>query len=354
MMKTNVCLIAPTPPPIGGIANWVNIITSYQQDDIEFFLIDSKNDVNPAKRRTIIDRTLVSGLKLIKIKRELKRVLKNNRIDCVHITTSGSLGLIRDLQIAKICKKRGVRFILHLHFGRVPEIVQKNTREWKKLKKVIELSSEVIAMDNDTFEALESTYKNVIYIPNPIDEIPAHTGQSLKKVLYLGWIVKTKGIEELLSAWQNISSKYSDWTLELVGPYNDKYLELLNYQNDKSIAFLGEMDHEAAMKKMSECSVFVLPSYTEGFPNVILEAMMSSKAIISTNVGAIPEMLKDNSGILIKKQSITELENALAYLIENEGARKELAENAYNRVLQNYTIKIVFEKLKSIWEKTEK
>ncbi len=351
-MKTNVCLIAPTPPPIGGIANWVNIITSYQQDDVEFFLIDSKNKVNPAKRRTIIDRTLISGIKLLKIKHQLKKLLKEKRIDCVHITTSGSLGLIRDLQIAKICKKRGIRFILHLHFGRIPDIIKNNTREWKYLKKVIELSSDVISMDNKTYESLKDLYQNVTYIPNPIDIYSKSETKSQHKVFYLGWIVKTKGIEELIAAWNNISTRYSDWTLELVGPYNDKYLEQLNYKENKSIEFLGEMDHESAMKKMAECSIFVLPSYTEGFPYVILESMMCSKAIIATRVGAIPEMLKDHSGILIEKESQKELEDALAYLIENENVRNELASNAYKRVMENYTTNIVFSKLVQIWKNT--
>lgn len=351
-MKTNVCLIAPTPPPIGGIANWVEIITTYQQNDVDFFLIDSKNKVNPAQRRTIIDRTLVSGIKLLKIKKKLKHTLKKNKIDCVHITTSGSLGLIRDLQVAKICKKRGIRFILHLHFGRVPETIKNNTREWKLLKKVIALASDIITMDSKTYASLKTLYKNVTYIPNPINAIPLPKPNNSKVVLYVGWIVKTKGIEELISAWKNISKKFPDWRLELVGPYSEKYLKTLNWQDDKSISFLGEMSHNLVMEKMHNCTIFVLPSYTEGFPNVILEAMINAKPIIATTVGAIPEMLSENSGVLIEKESVKELENALLALIQNEVKCEQLGNNAFKRVSNNYTTNVVFEQLKHIWQKS--
>lgn len=350
-MKTNVCLIAPTPPPIGGIANWVSIITSYQQDDVEFFLIDSKNSINPAKKRTLINRIFGSGKVLLKIKKQLKKIIKTKKIDCVHITTSGSLGLIRDLKVAKICRKYNVKFVLHTHFGRIPEIIDNNTREWKLMQKVIKLASNVITIDSKTYNKLKEHYSNITYIPNPINPIPDNKEKGLKKIMYIGWIVKTKGVEELIAAWNNVSSKYQDWKLELVGPYNDKYLESLNYKDNASITFLGELNHDKAMKKMKESSIFVLPSYTEGFPNVILEAMMYKKAIIATNVGAIPEMLGDDAGLLIEKKQIKELENALCTLIEDEEKRRVFGENAYKRVNANYITEIIFAKLEQVWKK---
>lgn len=344
-----VCLVAPTPPPIGGIANWVQIVTHYPQDKVSFTLIDSKTRSNPTKRKLFLNRIIASGFKMLKIKRQLKHVLKTQKIDCVHLTTSGSLGVIRDLTLAKVCKRYKVKIVYHLHFGRIPKIKKDSKYEWKYLKKVFNLVETIVTIDPNTYACLKDIYKNVVYLSNPIKQVKVPEFKKNKTILFLGWAVKTKGIEELLGAWRDIEKKYPDWKLKIVGPYDENYLHSLNI-SEPSIEVTGEVDHDQAMKYMAESSIFALPSYTEGFPNVILEAMMYKSAIIATKVGAIPEMLKNESGILVEKQSKEELKQALELLIENEEKRLHISEQAYQRVVNNYTIEKVFEKLYNIYK----
>ena len=87
-----------------------------------------------------------------------------------------------------------------------------------------------------------------------------------------------------------------------------------------------------ALEEVSKCGLFVLPSYTEGFPNVIVEAMLLKKPIIATTVGAIPEILSENCGMLIKPKSSNDLFESLKFLIENTANRKYYACLLYTSV----------------------
>lgn len=348
--KIKVCLITPVPPPMGGIANWTNIITNYQQDEVEFITINTNHKKHGAKGRNIFDRIVVSGFEMLKTLRQLKKILKNQKIDCVHLNTSGSLGLIRDKKIIKLCQKFNVRISYHLHFGRTPEVLQSNSFEKKMLLKNLKKVNSIITMDKMTEEAIKKIdLKNVFYIPNPINNIEGKSNLKAKKVMYMGWMVKTKGVEELIEAWNTLVEQDNfDWTLELIGPGNDKYIEELKKKSHSSIHFVGELEHDEAMKKMEECSIFILPSYTEGFPNVILEAMIHKMAIIATKVGAIPQMI-DNSGILIEKENIEEIINAIKVLRDYD-YRCSLAEKAYSKVVNEYLVENVFLNIKKIWK----
>ena len=104
---------------------------------------------------------------------------------------------------------------------------------------------------------------------------------------------------------------------------------------------------------MKSCGIFVLPSYSEGFPNVILESMACGCPIVATSVGAIPEMLAIGSenpcGICVHQQNVGELRKAIVELLENPLKAAEFSANARKRVYEQYAISKVWEQLVEIW-----
>ena len=132
-------------------------------------------------------------------------------------------------------------------------------------------------------------------------------------------------------------------------PYDTEYKNGLERKYKcENVVFLGEKPHDEAMKIVASSSVFTLPSYTEGFPNAVLEAMALEKPIVATSVGAIPDMLC-GCGVVVPPENSRELENALSDLISNEELRNDFAKKAKHKMLGEYTIDKIFESYKTIW-----
>jgi glycosyltransferase involved in cell wall biosynthesis len=161
-------------------------------------------------------------------------------------------------------------------------------------------------------------------------------------------MIPTKGIEELVAAWSQL--ELTDWQLDIVGPGDQNYKDtLIGKYHTPSINFLGELGHGEAMTVLSDADCFVLPSYTEGFPNVVLEAMALGKPIIATSVGAIPEMLDGECGLVIKPRSINELKDAIQLLADDPNLRKTMGCRAQEKAQLEYSLEVVFDKYMNIW-----
>lgn len=353
-----ICMVVPIPPPYGGIANWTMLMKKYAEgvDDVEFSFVNTAPKKRSTDGRTLWDRVVVQGLEMFKVNKQMKKLLKSEKHDAVHMTTSGQLATFRDIMMLKTAKKLGIPTVYHIRFGRVPEIAKNNTGEWKRLKKAMLLADKVMAIDTKTLKAVQeyASDVNVCYVPNPFDmskiadvEI---TKNPKKEVVFVGWVIKTKGIEELLCAWQNVCEKHPDWTLKIVGPCNEDYKkELENRYSCKNVVFAGEQPHDEAMKTVADASVFTLPSYTEGFPNAVLEAMALEKPIVATNVGAISDML-DGCGIVIPSQNSEEIEKALDIVLGDEALRNELSQKAKQKLVDEYTIEKIFAVYTDVWK----
>ena len=357
-----ICFVAPIPPPYGGIANWTQLMCNYITNvcsDVELSIINIAPKTRQTEGRTLWNRIFDSGFGMIKRCRELNKVINNNCPDVIHITTSGQLAVIRDILLLKTAKRKGIPTVYHIRFGRIKDIAQNNTREWKLISKAMLLASEVMAIDNTTYNVIKKYLPtvNVVYAPNPIDisQLPKPVISNSKTIIFLGWVIKTKGIEELLLAWEKVYKEYNDWKLRIVGPCKAEYLEYLkNNYSFKGVMYEGEETHEEAMDLLNSSEIFILPSYTEGFPNSVLEAMALSKPIIATRVGAIPDMLADNCGLLIDLDDPEEIVKALKSLIAKDERRLHMGNNAYLKLRCEYTIETVFNRYLQEWEKLSK
>lgn len=356
-----LCLVAPVPPPYGGVANWEEIIVNEikKHDDISLTLINIAPNKRPMDGRTIFDRVFYSGFVMLKAYHELKRNVRSCCPDVVHMTTSGGLGFFRDLLFLNYLHRKRIPSVYHIHFGRTIEYRKENGRCWRQITKAVSIADATIVLDEKSYELLEPYAKKIVKINNPIDVDTykkfIDIKQEKNKISYIGWIIKPKGIEELLIAFHDFNRKHSyKYTLELIGPGDPNYIKkLLETYNTNNVFFLGEVDHDEAMKRLASSYAFILPSYTEGFPNVVLEAMALKKGIIATDVGALPEMLENNAGILIKPKDVKQIFNALESIID-EQYKNEMAKNTYKRVNEFYDVKPTYEKYCNLWKSVKR
>lgn len=353
-----IALVASFPPPYGGISNWALIVEKFGSSrDVDFININTTPVSRGLDGRTLYDRIVRQGIIMLKRRRELSSYINKEEMDAVHIATSGQLATIRDIMMLKLAKKKGIPTVYHLHFGRVPEIAKQKTKEWKLIKRAIALSDTTVAIDRDTFHIIQKYIPSAVveYIPNPFDmskieAISPNLIERKKVITYVGWVVNTKGIEELMDAWSEIRKQYPEYILNIVGPFNEEYKAELKMKFDLiGVNFLGEKNNEEALRYIGESQIFILPSYTEGFPNVVLEAMALKTPVIATTVGAIPEMLSDNCGILIEPKDVVAIKDAVSYAIENQDKMIQQAENAYLKLIRQYEISVVFEQYRKVW-----
>ncbi len=350
-------MVAPVPPPYGGIANWVRLLEKRISDDPTIRLTEIL-DISPHKResegRTLFDRVVVQGLRMFQLRKQLIASVQKERPDVIHMTTSGSLAILRDILLLKAAHTLGVPVVYHLHFGRVPQMAAANSLEWRLLQRAMKLAAMTLCMDEGTYQTLQEFVppEKAACIPNPFDLATVNSEGSpiRREVMFLGWCIPAKGVEELLTAWDILQERFPDWTVRLVGPVSPEYREKLTAEHiTDRVIFEGELPHEDALDRLDSAGIFTLPSHTEGFPNAVLEAMAYRKPIAATTVGAIPQML-DGAGILIPPRDPDALAQALARLMSDGELRAKLGENARRRLEEKYEMNVVFAAYQRLWK----
>lgn len=176
-------------------------------------------------------------------------------------------------------------------------------------------------------EALESygIRNSFMVTALPVDTglfAPAETKDSVKtkRVLYVGALISLKGIAYLIAAVNEIAKKRSDFNLDIVGIGSllNGYKKQVDYLglNDR-VTFHGLKTREQVAKFMQDSDFFVLPSLCETFSCAILEAISSGLPIVSSRVGAIPELVNEKRGILVPPCDTPALVRALEYMLDN-------------------------------------
>ena len=153
-------------------------------------------------------------------------------------------------------------------------------------------------------------------------------------ILFVGQLSRSKGIFELIDSFEYVTkvNKFK-LRLKIIGDGYEK-IEIIKLIEKKKLTNSIEVysivsNYEELSEVYLNSDIFCLPSYTEGFPRVLYEAMHFSLPIITTNVGQIPFLIKDNfNGIFCDVKSTKSLINSLEYLINNPLERVKLANNA--------------------------
>jgi len=158
------------------------------------------------------------------------------------------------------------------------------------------------------------------------------------KVLFVGRLLAQKGIKVLVKAMKEFDDDVHFYVAGNGGV--KEFHELLkNNGIPKSKAtFLGFIKNNDLPTVYKACDVFVLPSFSENFPITLLEAMSMKCATISSDVGAVKELIKDKkTGILLRPGSVEDLVNAIRMLKDDKRLREKIARDAYYNVLNNLT-----------------
>lgn len=180
--------------------------------------------------------------------------------------------------------------------------------------------------------------KKLICIPNGVDlkKFSPNQVTSFRKelnlkdeaiVLFVGSLVENKGVDSLIQAFLSVTKTFKNAKLVIVGdgPLKSK-LEKLATKLKGSVIFTGYRTDVPQI--LTAVDVLVLPSRSEGLGEVLLEAMASGKPVVATNVGGIPELVKNfENGIIVEPENPSELAEAIISILSNPDLAKKLSEN---------------------------
>lgn len=332
------------PPPIHGAAmvgqylknsefvnsqlktKYVNLSTSLSVDEI------GKNGLKKWFRYSIlIFKTCFYGLFW--------------RPDLVYITLSShGAGLIKDSVVVLICRVLRLKHVFHFHNKGVKQYAK--TLVGAFLYPFVFKKAEVILLSPYLYSDIEGFVPKdrVHYCPNGIPKIieqdilqeyKFHERQPLE-LLFMSNLISSKGIWEVLHACVLLRNDKMSFHCTIAGGEGDvKSEEVLHFikthELESIVQYVGRVTDEAKLKVLRKANVFILPTQEDCFPLVLLEAMQCSLPIISTNEGAIPEIVEENlNGFLVEKNNKQILAETIKKyildpsLVELQGSRNNL------------------------------
>jgi len=220
----------------------------------------------------------------------------------------------------------------------------------KENKFVKEDKLKVIA--NGSSNGIDTSYFNPVLFTNKEKEILKDKLKIKKEdfvFIFVGRIVGDKGINELISAFNQLSIEKKDVKLVLVGPFEedldplqDKTKEIIN--NTKQIISVGYQDDVRPFFAIANALVF--PSYREGFPNVVLQAGAMGLPSIVTDINGCNEIIENNlNGKVIKVKSISAIYDAMFEVCTNKSLFNDLKEQTRSIIKQRYERKLFWDLL---------
>ena len=177
------------------------------------------------------------------------------------------------------------------------------------------------------------------------------------KLLFLGAIGKRKGIFDLIETMKILQRKKIDTKLYLYGPDVTEGINDIIKKNNLSdyIEYRGWLDNESKKNIFThEIALNILPSYNEGLPMTILETMSYGIPNISTNVAAIPEVLNMNNGYINKPGDYKSVAKEIIEFLQDEAKRKMLSNNAYQTILNSFSIENHINKISCVYDEVIK
>lgn len=348
--KMRILMCSSARSEKGGMNSVIDLLMDHTWDErFEFSYLATHISGNPIKKILFFIKAYVV----------LKKLIYKNTFDIIHIHMSYKGSFYRKYLVSNLCKKNGKKVIIHLHGSEFEDFY--NTATLKLQNKIRKLFSEVdctIVLGNKwrNFIKRISPEANIVVINNAINILPFKIKKyhTPKRLLFLGALIKRKGVIDLLHAIKILHEDGIKNFQLLIAGSGDEEKKLKEYVNENKlfdiVSFLGWVTSSQKMDLLQNSDILVLPSYNEGLPMAILEAMSFGMPIISTNVGSISEAVHDNeNGFLFCPGEIDELVSVLKKILLDEKIWDKFSQTSRKIVEEKFSEDVFFDKIQKVY-----
>ncbi|NIR49305.1 glycosyltransferase family 4 protein [candidate division KSB1 bacterium] len=162
-------------------------------------------------------------------------------------------------------------------------------------------------------------------------------------LLFVGRLIRDKGIHELVQSFKNLAQRYADLDLILVGEEDEKSklrAELEQAGLLQRVVFTGIISQQDVARYMNVAEMLVFPSWAEGLPNAVMEAMAAGLPVVASDVGGIPEIVVNGvSGLLVSPRNVAALTKAVDLMLQNEDLRASCRRNAECLIRKKFDVR---------------
>jgi glycosyltransferase involved in cell wall biosynthesis len=323
----------------GGIASVIKgqLDSAAADHDIQYYHIETHVEGSVLERIAVFAKSLIT-------------LIFTRNISVAHIHSACDGSFYRKAIASIVCRIKGVPVIIHIHGADFDRFYNKSWPVLKtfirgtlrRSKRVIVLSSYWKAFFHD---AMGLT--NVIIIYNGVntnafancDTVP----QNIKSFLFLGRLGERKGVYDLLKAIDKLVNQENLRDLKFFLAGDGEIEEVKNLatqlQLGNNVEVVGWADAKLKMELLHRTDTVVLPSYNEGLPVALLEAMAAGKIILSTIVGGIPDLVTENvNGFLITPGDVHALAEKIRYIIQHPAEMVTISANNREKITNEFNI----------------
>jgi len=324
------------------------LINSDINKKVDFILIDSTMETLPPPHLTRRSYLAFKRIFLFLYK------LFTQQIDTVFIFTSHGYSFLEKGIMVLIASMFGVSTVLSPRSGIILEDID-NSLVMKGYVKFILRRCDIVLCQSRSWKIIyqklsklpSSRFKIIKnwIDPKPYIKFPIEKNNIKLNVLFLGWVERNKGIYDLVSAVNEYKELQSDYNFIICGEGSElKKIKRLvsDYNLSDHFDFKGWVTGAEKLNILRSSDILVMPSYREGLPNSLLEAMASGCSVMASSVGAIPNVIEHKeNGILFDKSDIRQIAQSLSLLSSKE-IRINMGRHARETIIQQHDINSVW------------
>ena len=279
-------------------------------------------------------------------------------VGIVHIHMSSRGSYKRKSLIVRLVKIFKTNVIIHLHGAEFQTFYNKecSKKKQKHIRATFDLADAVIVLSTQwhswmTTIVSDPTKVRVVY--NAVETLDLNRNNVEQgRILFLGRLGERKGVKDLINAFAIVVKNHPHARLTLGGDGDigtfKQLVEKLGISDN--VDFLGWVAGEQKNLWLSKADIYCLPSYNEGFPMGVLEAMSANIPVVASTAGGIPDAIKDGvDGLLIEAGDVEKLAAHLELMISDRDLNTTFSTTAKKKFINNFSKQAVFPELDKIY-----
>lgn len=287
----------------------------------------------------------------LEFRRSVERAMREDPMDVLEVTELGSWWVSRNAPVPVVARLHGSEFTFSKYTGQPVTTGSALSRNLQRsaLNQAAAVTAPSRSHAAEVTREMNWPEKHVAVVPNAISQEmlalasePCAPGQSESSpmILYTGRLAPVKGTSILLEAAEEVLKQFPAAEFVLAGPWQMPFPTKAWADRTglaKRISWTGPQSQRQLAELYRRAAVFVMPSFYETFGISCLEAMAFGAPVVSTQAGALVEVIDEKVGMTVPTGDPKKLAGAICRLLADAGLRRRLGAAGRERVLANYT-----------------